>query len=255
MANEIELSEEEAFEMSAEMLGMAEADAGSGSENVSSDDLAVPYLSILQALSPQVDEDNAEYIMGAKRGMFFQNVNMVTWSGTDGILVVPFAYERKIIEWIPRDNGGGLAGVHDLNTPLLKEAVNNERGVPCLSNGNNLVDTSQQYVLYENPASGMWEPAVISMKSSAQKKSRLWNSLISQQLIPGSTRQAPRWLFKWKLTTIREEKDGNSWHNFEIARAGVVDMEMYSKAKDLSEAFKKGQVRASDTGNPDETPF
>jgi hypothetical protein len=242
---EVALSEDDAFELSAEMAQMAQEDAGAGSEGVGTDDLAVPYINILQALSPQLDDDNSAYIADAKRGYIFQNVNNVTWSGTDGIEVVPFAYERKVLEWIPREKGGGLVGVHPSNTGLLREATPNEKGVPTLENGNNLIDTSLQYVLYENPASGLWEPAVISMKSTAQKKSRLWNSLISQQMIPGTQNQAPRWLFVWKLTTVREEKDSNSWHNWEIARSRIVTADLYKRAKKLSEDHKNGLVRAS----------
>lgn len=249
------LAEADAFELAADLADLAGEDAGKGSENVTSNDISIPYLSILQALSPQVQEGAPEYIEGAKAGHFFQNVNFYTFDGKTGVEVVPCAYDRKILEWIPRDSGGGLVGVHDVNTHLLREATPNDKGVPTLPNGHNLIDTSTHYVLYKNPF-GIWEPAVISMKSSAQKKSRLWNSLIAQQLIPGTDRPAPRWLFVWKLTTVLEQKDSNRWFNFEIARQNPVTKDLYLRAKAINEQFKAGQLSQRDErGDDDSIPF
>ena len=38
--------------------GMFEADAGSGNENMTQDDLALPFLKILSGLDPLLDDDN-----------------------------------------------------------------------------------------------------------------------------------------------------------------------------------------------------
>jgi hypothetical protein len=249
------LAEADAFELAADLADLASEDAGRGSENVTSNDISIPYISILQALSPQVQEGTPEFIMGAKAGHFFQNVNLYTYDGKTGVEVVPCAYDRKIIEWVPRDAGGGLVAVHDINTPLMQEARPNDKGVPTLPNGHNLIDTSTHYVLYKNPF-GIWEPAVISMKSSAQKKSRLWNSLIAQQLIPGTDRPAPRWLFVWRLTTVLEQKDNNRWYNFEIAREVPVTKDVYLRAKAINEQFKRGALSAAgEAPDGDSIPF
>lgn len=237
-------SEEEMFALADDLRSMASEDSNKGSENVTSNDIAIPYISILQALSPQVSEGAPEQIPGAKAGMFFQNVNVITWDGKTGLDVVPFAYDRNILQWTPREKGGGLVGVHDLNTPLMAQAKPNDKNIPTLPDGTNLIDTAQHYVLYNSPISGAWEPAIVSMKSSSLKKSRLWNSLISQQMIPGTEQTAPRWLYKWHLTTVIEAKDANRWFNFEIAREGFVDKAIYLKAKSLHEAFRSGKMAA-----------
>jgi hypothetical protein len=261
--NEVAVVDEaDAFELAADLRGMAEADSGRGSENVTAQDIAIPYIGILQALSPQCQEGTPEFHESFRPGMFYQNVNGLVWdTKKEGPLeIVPCAFDRKIVEWIPRDAGGGLVAVHETNTPLMREAKPNDKKIPTLPNGHNLIDTSTHYVLYYSPITEEFEPAVISMKSTAQKKSRLWNSLISQQFIPGTKSPAPRWLFRWDFTTAIETSGDNRWYNFEIARGKVVDQATYLKAKGLNESFKAGTVVVADQsggGNviEDEIPF
>jgi hypothetical protein len=250
--NEVALSEDEAFDL-AMMVG---DDAGAGNENLTSKDIAIPYIGILQALSPQCTKGTPEYIKGAEPGFFFQNVNLIMWDPEkEPLLVVPCAFDRVINEWVPRDAGGGLVGVHPVNTPLLREAKPNDKGVPTLPNGHNLIDTATHYVLYKSPISGKFEPAVISMKSTGLKKSRLWNSLLTQQMIPGTEKPAPRWLYQWVFKTVLESGNGNNWYNFEIDRGAVVDKETYMAAKKMYEDWKAGQVRAPADNDEDSMPF
>ena len=258
---DLAISEADDFELAEELAGLAAEDAGRGSENVTANDIAIPFIGILQKMSPECDDDSPERLPNAKAGMIFQNVNKLMWQKDEGLEVVPCAFDRKIVEWIPRESGGGLVAIHEMNTPLMREAKPNEKKVPTLPNGHQLIDTSTHFVMYEGPMGG-WEPAIISMKSTAQKKSRLWNSLIAQQLIPNTAQPAPRWLFKWRLTTALEPKDQNNWYNWEIARAGVVSKELYLRAKKLNEQFMQGalsQATMSEAANSgglvDEIPF
>ena len=49
-------------------------DAGTASENMTNDDMLIPRLRILQALSPQVSKADGAYIKGAEAGCIFDNV-------------------------------------------------------------------------------------------------------------------------------------------------------------------------------------
>lgn len=254
MGTELTMTEEEAFDL-ATMVGN---DAGAGNENLTSKDIAIPYISILQALSPQCTKGGPDFIKGAEPGFFFQNVNLILWDPEkEPLMIVPCAFDRVINEWVPRDAGGGLVAVHPVNTPLMREAKPNDKGVPTLPNGHNLIDTATHYVLYKSPITGKFEPAVISMKSTGLKKSRLWNSLLTQQMVPNTETPAPRWLFQWEFKTVLESGNGNSWFNFEIARGPVVDRETYFAAKKLYEGWKAGSVTApvEPAEQADEMPF
>lgn len=251
---DLTLSEEDAFDLAL----ISDSDAGAGNENLTSKDIAIPYIGILQALSPQCTKGGPDYIKGAEPGFYFQNVNLILFDPEkEPLLVVPCAFDRVINEWIPRDAGGGLVAVHPVTTPLMQQARPNDKGVPTLPNGHNLIDTATHYVLYKSPLTGKFEPAVISMKSTGLKKSRLWNSLLTQQTIPNTDKPAPRWLFQWEFKTTLETGNGNSWFNFEISRGNLVDRETYMAAKKMYEGWKSGQVRAAAEGDvvEGEMPF
>lgn len=251
-----ELTDAEAFAM-LDDLDISQY-AGQGNENVSSQDLAIPYINILQKMSPQCDEDDNAYIAGARPGMFFQNVNLLTWKGDEGLEIVPVSFTRVVNEWIPREKGGGLVTVHEPSVLQSVEWELNEKRIPVRKdNGNVLIDTAQHIVLYQFPLNQKFEPAMVSMKSTALKKSRLWNSLIAQMTIPGTERQAPRWLFKWVIKTVREQKDDNTWYNWEFVKGDIVDKDTFLRAEKLYKTSKSGLVRGAENTDDigDEIPF
>ena len=47
---------------------------GDGWDNTSTDDFTIPFLAVIQAMSPQVQENEGEYIKDAKAGTFKQLV-------------------------------------------------------------------------------------------------------------------------------------------------------------------------------------
>ena len=62
--NKQEISETKTTDVALTSTMFAE-DAGSGLENVTSEDMAIPRLKILQALSPEVNKNDGKYVEGA----------------------------------------------------------------------------------------------------------------------------------------------------------------------------------------------
>lgn len=228
-------------------------DSGAGVSGMGMDDVAVPYLYILQQMSPQVDPDNDSYVEGAKPGMFYNNVNEEIYEGREnGVVVIPCAYERKYVEWVDRDSGGGYVADHDIDSGILSECTPNEKGIPVLKNGHLIVETAYHYVYMKNPLTGIWEEIIIPMKSTMLKKSRRWNKTLMATLIPGTSNQAPRWLYPYRLKTVKETKNNNTWSNFDIERLpDMVTADQYRACKAFAELFSKGLVtraKETDTG-------
>jgi hypothetical protein len=228
-------------------------DSGAGVSGMGMDDVAVPYLYILQQMSPQVDADNDSYVEGAKPGMFYNNVNEEIYDGREeGVVVIPCAYERKYVEWVDRDSGGGYVADHDIDSGILSECTPNEKGIPVLKNGHLIVETAYHYVYMKNPLTGIWEEIIIPMKSTMLKKSRRWNKTLMATLIPGTSNQAPRWLYPYRLKTVKETKNNNTWSNYDIERLPeMVTADQYRACKAFAELFSKGLVtraKETDTG-------
>ena len=74
-----------------------EADANAGSQNMTQEDLALPFLKVLGQLSPEVNKMNEKFIEGAEPGMIFNTVTNQLFDGKKGVDVIPVFYERKYV--------------------------------------------------------------------------------------------------------------------------------------------------------------
>lgn len=249
-----------------------EEDAGLGLTNVGIDDQAIPFLMILQALSPQVKKGPAK-IDGAEEGMVFNSLTKELFPASDGaqgIFVVPVAYECSMLEWKPREQGGGFCGKHPMSMAdaLLATCTKDERGRDVLPNGNHIIRTAQHFVLLLKPDGG-YEQAVISMSSTQFKKSKAWNSLKTSKKLPsknGGSFTPPSFAFVYQLTTVLEQRDANSWFGWSIADVGALldgspeRAEIYQAAKSFAKAIGEGKVKvaepgADDAGDDADSPF
>jgi len=55
-------------------INMFEADADQGTQNISQEDLALPFLKVLGQLSPEINKRDGKYIDGAEPGMIINTV-------------------------------------------------------------------------------------------------------------------------------------------------------------------------------------
>lgn len=227
-------------------------DAGAGTSDMGAGDLGIPYLAILQTNSPQVNPAHSKYIEGARAGWFMNTATNKAFPGP--IEVIPCAYERKYVEWKDRDAGeGGYVQDHALDSGILAKCSPNSKGKPALPNGNVIWETAYQYVLVKNPESGRWDQMVMPLKSTALKQNRLWNNLIADATIPGTTMQAPRWMFPYTMKTTLESKNNNSWFGPVIEREGApVTAEAYAAGKKFHQQFASGQVQRAAEGEFDD---
>jgi len=220
------------------------ADAESHNPTMTSQDVALPYIYVLQANSPQVNPGRAEFIEGAQASMFLNNVSGEVFDGrNEGFLFVPAFYERKLVEWVHRDNGGGWVADWPVDSGILAKTRPDDKGKPRMPNGNVIVETAYHYGLMLNPETEVWEQCVIAMKSTALKVNRKWNNAIVTSKIPGTDLQAPRFLFAYNLKTKMESKGENSWWNFDIDKVEEpVSVDVYKQAKMFSELIAAGAV-------------
>ena len=89
--------------------------SGFGTLNLARD-TAIPYISILQTSSPQVNPSKAEHIESAKAGQLFNTVTQETF---DTLEVIPVFYHLKYVEWKPREQGGGFINSHDADSGII----------------------------------------------------------------------------------------------------------------------------------------
>ena len=221
---------------------MFEADAGEGINNMGQDDLALPFLKILSGLDPLLDE-----LEEARRGDLYNTVSGEVYKGKDGIRVVPCAYQRRFIQWAPRGSGSGApTAIYDTQQecPRVQRSKDDNKDYVVGGDGEYIEETHQHFVLILNE-DGSVESALIAMKSTALKKSRKWNSMMSSVTMQGKNGPftPPRYSQVYLLKTVQEENSKGSWHNWEMSREGpITDAGVYKRAKDFYESIASGDV-------------
>ena len=183
---------------------MFAADAGAGVSDLGSEDLAIPFLKVLQKMSDELDD-----LDDAKAGDIYNTVTKDVVKGKEGVTVVNCAYTLQYIEWEPRGTGTGaphrIYGAGE-EIPATERGEDNKDYVVG-GNGRYLERTAQHYVLIVDDE-GITQQALLPMKSTQFKKSKQWNSAMRSMKMKdrnGSFFTPPRYSHIWKLETVSEE--------------------------------------------------
>jgi len=208
---------------------MFEQDAHDGMDNISSEDVALPFLKL-----------------GAKAGMIYNTVSGEVYDGTQGIKVIPCHYERKYIEWQPRGSGSGAPiAVHPATSDIMTKTFRKPgESKDYLDNGNYIENSAQHYVMIVGD-DGTCSPALIVLKSTQLKKSRKWNSMMMTLKMNGKNGPftPPSYSHVYRLTSSKESNDKGTWYGWEVERVGPVeDATVYHSAKAFALSVKQGEV-------------
>jgi len=219
-----------------------EADANQGTQNISQEDLALPFLKILGQLSPEVNKRDGKYVEGAEPGKI---INTVTNALYDTVNVIPVFYKRQYIEWQDRGTSTGApVAIHDADSDIVSQTTRGKDYKDRLPNGNYLDNTASHFVLTveDNPST-----ALISMKSTQLKVSRKWNSMMMGIKMQGKNGlfTPPTYSHIYKLSTVQMSNDKGTWFGWDVSKVGPVeDANLYGTAKTFAESVGKGEVQA-----------
>lgn len=218
-----------------------------GSEGVTSRDIQIPRIDLLQDLSPQTKEDEDAYIEGAKPGLLFNSLTGEIY-GKD-VIIVPIFYAFVFNIWIERKAGGGFRGSY----PTEAEA---KAKIPELAEQEDLrekdfqiVETALNYVFVVN-GQGKIEEASMAFAKTKLSASRKLNALVRQ--IGGA-----RWRRGYQVTAVSKKNAKGSFYVPEITPIGFTSPEIFAKAEEtyelFSKSFKEGKLNTN-FDDPDNDP-
>jgi len=223
-------------------VNLFEADANQGAQNISQEDLALPFLKILGQLSPEVNKRDGKYVEGAEPGKI---INTVTNQLYDTIEVVPCHYKRQYIEWQDRGQSTGApVAIHEADSDIISQTTRGKDYKDRLPNGNYLDNTANHFVLILGKTP---QTALISMKSTQLKVSRKWNSMMMGIKMQGKNGlfTPPTYSHIYKLSTVQMSNDKGTWFGWDVAKVGPVqDKSAYEMAKSFAVSVGKGEVEA-----------
>ena len=224
---------------------MFEADADKGSQNMTQDDLALPFLKVLGQLSPEVNKRDGKYVEGAEPGMILNSVTNEVFDGTKGVQVLPVFYERKYVEWADRgDSKGAPVAIHNAESDIVSTTTRDKSFKDRLPNGNYLENTANHFVIVlgKSPQS-----ALISMKATQLKISRKWNSMMMGIKLQGKNGlfTPPTYSHIYNLKTVQMSNDKGTWFGWDVSQVGPIqDKGVYEIAKNFAERVGSGEIEA-----------
>lgn len=229
-------------------------DSGHGAEDMTADDLTIPYLSILQSLSPQVKKNDPAYIKGAEEGMFFNSATSKVMDGEKGITIIPVYYVKRYVEWNLREKGGGFVADHGHDASVLENCTPDDRKRSITPAGTQIVPTATYYVIIVDEETGEMDRAIIAMSSTMLKVSRKWNTLTNtvraKNPTTGEKFMPALWYMSYKATTVPDSNDKGSWMAWKIEyNKPTPELEdgtnLYLAAREFYSSIRGGEVKAA----------
>jgi len=243
MSNETNIAKKE--EAGALSTNLFEADANAGAENISQDDLALPFLKVLGQLSPEVNKVHAKHIEGAEPGMILNTVSGQCFDGSKGIEVIPVHYKRQLVEWADRGaSTGAPVAIHDADSDIMSKTTRDKSYKDRLPNGNYIENTANHFVILlgDSPTT-----ALISMRATQLKISRKWNSMMMGIKLQGKNGlfTPPTYSHIYKLKTVQMSNDKGTWFGWDVSQVGpITDKGVYDIAKNFAEKVGSGEIQA-----------
>ena len=242
-----EVKQEVAPKQSFSIAAASEDMADKGFEQMGANDLALPFLKVLGQLSPQVTQGDPAFIADARPGMIFNSVTQDLFDGQKGIEIVPCYYKLEYLEWPDRQEGANApVNTYPADSDILSQTKRDEQNLDRLPNGNYIQETASHFVLRVEDGQPQ-ETALMSMKATQRKKSKMWNSMmrsVKEKRSDGKGFYTPA-LFtqRYLLNTVLEKNAKGTWYGWKISHVGPVQNQMtLDAAMGFYDSCMKGNV-------------
>jgi len=191
-----------------EMFAEFEGD-NEGYEGLTMDVQAIPFIKIIQQLSPQLSKKKPEYLPEAEEGFIYNSVTNRLYEPPVRFVIGKF--ERYYIEWKP--NRGGFVDTH------LVEEIEGARAGQLMrdenyrlidpNTGNIFSDTYVYYIIFpDHLEDGV---CILSLTSSQLKEAKKLNRNLTNTVIPGTTKKALPYFMIWNLEVHQVSNDKGDW--------------------------------------------
>lgn len=203
-----------------------------GQENVGIEDITIPRLDIIQAISPQLSKNDPEHIEGCEQGDMFNTVSKEIYGSK--IFFVPVYFRKEYVIWKDRKKGGGFKGAF----PSMEAA---EQAMAELEDKDDceITDTGQHFGMIIKPETSgdmlVHDEVVVSMSKSKMKISRQLNTLAKMA-------GGDRFSRIYEFATVEDANaNGDKYQNYSIRALGYVNEAIYHQAEKLYESISSGQ--------------
>ena len=198
---------------------------GAGNENVSTTDMAIPRIKLLQDLSPELKKSKAEYVEGAESGHMF---NTVTKELFNEFYAINLVFDHEFAVFRDRDFGGGFEGSFETRAEAVEFTMAQAGNAEQAEKIYNIVETGRHTIAIVDPETMRLFPAIMDMSSTKLAVSNQWNTDLNR--LGGD-----RFSSLWKVEAVEQEKKNNTFFNYKVTFVGWASDELYTEAKEKYE--------------------
>jgi hypothetical protein len=217
-------------------------------DDFKSEDILIPYLQIVQSMSPYMKRNDPQYLPDAREGDIIDTLSLKL---RDKAAFVPVKYEVRYTEWGP--NQGGLVKQWGTDRSGY-DAADGDYGTRRTEGGNDIVPSATYYGLLLDET-GTSQPVILSLTGTQAKKARRLATLISALEFPGPDGEPfmpPMYSRVYALTAVPESNDKGSWMGWRIEPGALLltvlgGKGLFLKAQKLREQVDAGAVKANET--------
>lgn len=198
--------------------------AGIGMDQLD-DSASMPLINLIQQNSPQLNKKHEKYIENAEAGdMFFAPTGELL---AQPVKFTPTAFRTLYVEWVPKDQGGGLVAMHPLSIvddPAYEQGRHSKYDEWL--GDNELKKTT--YILGLIELDGELTEAMVALAVTGQRVSRKLQQDIRKFRYDGELKEIVPAVFarSWELSSEYEENaQGQGYYNFKFSNPAVLDFE------------------------------
>lgn len=228
-----------------------------GFEDTTINDLSIPFINVLQTNSPEVEDQTIE---GAKAGDLLNSVTKELLK--QPLNVIPVHKEEVWVGWRPRNQGGGVMGRYEPDSPEVKEAIKRNGGsrippkdadnkrIPFKGpDGCEMVETHYVYCLILNEdGTAVDSYCVLAFSSTKIKVQKDWMTAMYTQ-----KGRPPIFANRASVSTVKQKNNDGSFFNYNITpfadnwRNSLINpaenMELLKEAKDFRDMILNGLAK------------
>lgn len=228
--------------------------AGQGLEEMGREDILLPRIAVAQTLSRALNKKKPEFIEGLQSGDLYNTVTREIYGRKLHFVPVLFTKARILFEDINKGGGILCQSLNGINGGRLcpqgcagceKAAFIDGEAPECnlFMNYPGLVLNQKSKDEYE--IRGM---AAASMKSTALKVAKQWNSLMRLGNLASFARV-------YEIGSVDDQKDGNDFWNFTVKPLGFTPKELFDAATEFYKQLKSSTIRVDASDDEDPTAF
>lgn len=217
----------------------------SGFEDATLATQAIPFIKLIQALSPQLKKSKPEYVKGAEAGMLLNNVTNRIFDAPLRIVVGKF--ERHYLEW-DKNTRGKLKGIHTPESVELREdLITDEKNqLICPESASIFQETYNYYVILPDYLEeGV---CIISLTSSGIKAGKKLNRMLFSTMIPGTKQKAMPFFMIFTIGITEMSNDQGDWFGMDFKLDEFVNQEVLDCVTAERKALPEKTVDFSQSG-------